>query len=149
MCLKLKKRGDFVFFKRIHVNLLRILLIMILLCPAIAQMKLICEFKDVEIQFNLKHEDYIFEKGKYDFELLRMGNVFYLRIKKKEKPICLIPGGEKLNYEKLTDPDIPKHAKLNIKKNPALKIAYIIFETGSHHPDYPFIKVRFKLEYEE
>lgn len=137
------------FFKRIHVNLLRILLIMILLCPAIAQMKLICEFKDVEIQFNLKHEDSIFEKGKYDFELLRMGNVFYLRIKKKEKPICLIPGGKKLKYESFSDPDIPERAKFTIKRNPALKIAYIIFEPGSQHPDYPFIKVRFNLEYEE
>jgi hypothetical protein len=47
------------------------------------------------------------------------------------------------------DPDIPQRSKFRIKRNPALKIAYLIFESGSHHPDYPTIKVRFKLEYEE
>jgi len=122
---------------------------MILLCPAIAQMKLICEFKDVNIPFNLKNEDSLFEKGKYDFELLKMTNVFYLRIKKKGIPVCLIPHGQKLMYENMSDPDIPQYAKFQIKRNPALKIAYLIFESGSHHPDYPTIKVRFKLEYEE
>ena len=136
-------------YKNIFIRLLRILLIMILLCPAIAQMNLICEFKEVKIPFNLKYEDSIFEKGKYDFELLKMTNVFYLRIKKKGKSVCLMPFGEKLKYENMFDPDIPKRAKFQIKRNPALKIAYLIFESGSHHPDYPTIKVRFKLEYEE
>ena len=136
-------------FKRIYINLLRISLIMIFVCPAVAQMKLICEFKDVEIQYDLKHEDSLFERGEYDFELLRMGNVFYLRIKKEGKTIFLLPGGEKVSYESLTDPDIPKNAKFKIKRNPVLKIAYIIFESGMHHPDYPAVKVRFKLEYEE
>jgi len=136
-------------YKSIFVSFLRIPLIMILLCPAIAQMKLICEFKDVNIPFNLKNEDSLFEKGKYDFELLKMTNVFYLRIKKKGIPVCLIPHGQKLMYENMSDPDIPQYAKFQIKRNPALKIAYLIFESGSHHPDYPTIKVRFKLEYEE
>jgi hypothetical protein len=122
---------------------------MILLCPAIAQMKPVCEFKEVKIPFNLKNEDSIFEKGKYDFELLRMGNVFYLRIKKKGNPVLLKSGGEKLMYENMFDPDIPQRSKFQIKRNPALKIAYLIFESGSHHPDYPTIKVRFRLEYEE
>jgi len=136
-------------YKSIFVSFLRISLIMILLSPAIAQMKLICEFEDVNIPFNLKNEDSLFEKGKYDFELLRMGNVFYLRIKKKGSPVLLKSGGEKVTYENMSDPDIPQRSKFRIKRNPALKIAYLIFESGTHHPDYPTIKVRFKLKYEE
>jgi hypothetical protein len=136
-------------YKSIFVSFLRTLLVMILLSPAIAQMKLICEFKDVNIPYNLKNEDSLFEKGKYDFELLKVTNVFYLRIKKKGKPVCLIPHGQKFMYENMYDPDIPQNAKFQIKRNPALKIAYLIFETGSHHPDYPSIKVRFKLKYED
>jgi hypothetical protein len=47
------------------------------------------------------------------------------------------------------DPDIPDRSKFQIKRNPALKIAYLIFETGRHHPAYPLTKVRFRLQYEE
>jgi hypothetical protein len=125
--------------------------------PVFAQMQSLKEFKNVDIPFNLKFEDLILESGKYTLEFIKhgMGDVFYLRVKKKNKTICLIPKGERVKYKDqssyfdlMDDPDIPDKPKLNIKRNPALKIAYIIFETGKKSKLHPFLKIRFKLEYE-
>jgi len=141
-------------FKRILVSLLIIFLIMVLSCPAVAQMKRLYKFKAVEIPFNLKHEDSIIQKGKYDLEFLRQQAqpVYYFRIIKGRKKLCLVRG-EQLAYKthgtgQLSDPNIPENPTLRIKKNPKEKILYIIFETGKKTRIYPFVKVRFKMEYE-
>lgn len=143
--------------KKITANILGILLILILFWPAKAQMQTLGEFEGVEIPVNLKHEDIVIEKGKYDLEFIKHGqNAFYLKFKKKGKTVCLIPGGERVMYENqgdLTllglDPDIPENARFKMKKNPVLKIAYIIFETGKHSMICPYYKIRFKIKYEE
>ena len=112
------------------------------------------KFKGVAIPFNLKYEDTIFKKGKYDFEILihHKQQVFYLRILKKGKGLCLM-SGERLKYksygfEKMKDPKIPDQPTLRIKKHPTGKIVNIIFESGKKTAIYPFEKIRFKLEYE-
>ncbi len=137
---------------------LRIILIMLVIFPVYAQMQSLFEFEDVNIPFNLKYKDLIIKGGKYDLEFFKhgTGQVFYLKIKKAKKTICLIPEGEKVPYKAqsnrwllLADPDIPEDCRLNIKRNPALKIAYIIFETGKKAQVYPFYKIRFKVEYEQ
>lgn len=136
---------------------LRIILIMLVLSPVHAQMQSLYQFEDVKIPFDLKHEDMIIKAGKYDLEFFKHGvsQVFYLKIKKDNKTICLVTEGERVRYKNqsiaillLVDPDIPEDCKLNIKRNPALKIAYIIFETGKRAMPYPFYKIRFKLGYE-
>jgi hypothetical protein len=137
------------FSKNLFIGFVKGLLFLILAGLAISQMNTVCEFEGVKVPFTLKDEESMFERGKYDFELLKMTNIFYLRIKKDGKPVCLKPHGEKVEYEDLTDPEIPQRSKFQIKRNPALKIAYIIFETGSHHPEYPSVKVRFRMKYEE
>ena len=134
---------------KISVRCMNIILVLICVWPAMAQMEPICEFEGVNVPFTLKDEESTFEKGKYDFELLKMNNIFYLRIKKEGKPVCLKPHGQKVQYTNIADPEIPQRSKFQIKRNPALKIAYIIFESGSHHPEYPFVKVRFRMKYEE
>lgn len=130
---------------------------MFLFCPAIAQMKKICIFKGVEISFNLKHDDSIIEKGKYDFEFLKHQTQlsFYLRIKKKRKAVCIIRG-EQLAYkssgyyyEQSEDPNIPEQAKLKFLKNPKGGIVDILFESGKRSIAYPNVKLRFRMEYEE
>ena len=137
---------------------LRVILIMLVLFPVYTQMQSLFEFKDVNIPFNLKHEDMIIKSGKYDLEFFKhgAGQVFYLKIKKGNKTICLIPEGERVKYKNqsslellLIDPDIPDDCRLNIKRNPALKIAYIIFETGKRAMAYPYYKIRFKIGYEQ
>jgi len=142
------------FFKRIFTNLLLIFLIIILFCPATAMTTRVYKFKGVAIPFDLKYKDSIFKKGKYDFEILfhHKQQVFYLKILKKGKGLCLIPG-EKLKYksygwERLRDPKIPDQPTLRIKKYPTGKIVNIIFESGKKTAIYPLVKVRFKLEYE-
>lgn len=124
---------------------------------ALAQTQELAEFKDINLPFALKSENVLLEKGKYDFVLIRnLPNVFLLKIKKQGKTVDLISGGEKINYPAQGDitllqnsPDIPKFGKLTIKSNPALKIAYIILETGKQARLCPYHKIRFKLEYVE
>ena len=140
--------------KRILVYVLRIFLILIILCPAIAQMKKIHKFKKVEVPFNLIHEDSVFEKGKYDFEILanRSLQTFHLSIIKKGKKLCLLPGkvlrdkppgarGEEME-------DVPDDPTLKMQRIPAKKILYIIFETGQLANVFPCFKIRFQLKYE-
>ena len=142
---------------KIYFHSLRIILIMVVLFPAYAQMQSLFEFEDVNIPFDLKHEDLIIKAGKYDLEFFKHGanQVFYLKIKKDNKTICLIAEGERVRYKNQSslgllrqDPDIPEDCRLKIKRNPALKIAYIIFETGKRAMAYPFYKIRFKIGYE-
>ena len=142
------------FFKRIFTNLLLIFLIIILFRPATAMTDSVYKFKGVAIPFDLKYEDSTFKKGKYDFEILvhHQAQVFYLRIIKKGKGLCLIPG-ERLKYkgygfEKMKDPKIPDQPTLRIKRYPTGKIVNIIFESGKNTAIYPLEKIKFKLEYE-
>jgi hypothetical protein len=136
-----------------------LLIFFLMLCfgQALAQTQELAEFKDINLPFALKSENVLLEKGKYDFVLIRnLPNVFLLKIKKQGKTVDLISGGEKINYPAQGDitllqnsPDIPKFGKLTIKSNPALKIAYIILETGKQARLCPYHKIRFKLEYVE
>jgi len=143
--------------KRILAYLIGILLILIIFSPSIAQIQELHEFKGVKIPWTLKYEDMEIKKGKYDLIFLRHGTtLFYLKIKKEGKSICLIPEGERVRYQNQEDlialqmdPEIPENAKLQIKRNPVVKIAYIIFESGKHTQICPFHKIRFKLKYED
>jgi hypothetical protein len=130
---------------------------MLVFFPVYAQMQSLAEFEDVNIPFDLKYKDLIIKGGKYNLEFFKHGvnQVFYLKIKKGNKTICLIPEGERVKYKGqgninllMDNPDIPSDSRLSIKRNPALKIAYIIFETGKRANVYPFYKLRFKVEYE-
>lgn len=130
---------------------------MLSISPVSAQMQTLIEFEDVKIPYELQYEDTVIKSGKYDLEFLKHGpnQVFYLKIRKKNKTICLISGGEKVNYKNqgaldllMDDPDIPDDHRLNIKRNPALKIVYVILETGKRARIYPFTKIRFKIKSE-
>ena len=121
---------------------------------ALAQMQELAEFKGVNLPFALKSENVLLEKGKYDFILIKnLPNFFLLRIKKQGKTISLISGGEKIDYPGQgnlgllqNNPDIPKFGKLTIKRDPTLRIAYIILETGKQAALCPLHKIRFKLD---
>ena len=85
----------------------------------------------------MKHEDKLLEKGTYDFEVIKDMNqqLIHLRIKKKRKTICSVPG-EKQRYRDLdigalmSDPNIPDDPKLRFQRVPAKKVVNIIFESG-------------------
>jgi hypothetical protein len=152
---KFRKGGELIM-KRIFIILLRIVLIASLFSPAYAQMERIYKFKKVQIPFNLKHEDSILKRGKYDLEFLKLESqrAYYLRIIKKGKFLFTILG-EQLSYKtdkdgmaQLLDPNIPESPTLRMRKDPKDKILYIIFESGKKTSICPLIKVRFKLEYE-
>ena len=142
------------FYKRIFVSLFSIFMILFLSYPATAQFRKVYKFKKVNVPFNMKHEGSIFEKGKYDFEILghRTLRTFYLKIIKKGKTLCMLHGeilrdrAPAALGEKMTD--VPKEPTLKMTRTPAKKIVNIIFETGSLTEVYPCYKLRFQLEYE-
>lgn len=139
-------------FKKIFTN---IFLIVFLFCPVIAQVTRVYEFKDVEIPFNMKYGDSIIEKGKYEFEIIfnHGPQVFHLRITKKRKGICLVPGERKqyksFGRERLRDPNIPDKPTLRFRKFPASKMLRVTFESGKKARMFPLVRVIFKMEYEE
>ncbi|NOR15566.1 MAG: hypothetical protein GQ544_07675 [Candidatus Aminicenantes bacterium] len=116
--------------------------------PAFSQWEDVSSFKDVQIPFNLKYKDKIIKKGKYEIEILKhtAQTVYYLRIKKKGKRLCLVPG-EYLKY--IDEKDIPNKPILRMRRNTAEKLLYVIFESGTITWKYPMIKIRFKIEYED
>ena len=76
----------------------------------------------------------------------------YLRIKKGTKILCLIEG-ERLDYEaygmsKMTDPSIPQKPRLKMKRSAEEKVVYFTVETG-RGSRFPYLWLRFKLDYEE
>jgi hypothetical protein len=140
--------------KIIFTNISRIFLILILFCPAMAQMRRVHVFKNVEIPFNLKHEDTVFEKGKYDFEILadRSLNMFNLKIIRNGKNLCILNGeilraeapgarGEKML-------EVPDEPTLKMNRIPAKNIVNITVETGKLARIFPYYKLRFQMEYE-
>lgn len=144
-------------FKKIFTN---IFLIVFLFCPVIAHRQAhlltkVYKFKDVEIPFNMKYEDSIIEKGKCEFEIIfnHGQQVFYLKIIKKRKGICLVPGDRKryksYGRERLRDPNIPDKPTLRIRKFPESKMLMVIFESGKKAGMFPLVWVIFKMEYEE
>jgi len=130
------------------------ILALLLACPAFAQYLDLGKFKGVEIRSRLKFQDTVVEKGTYDFEALknRTSPACYLRIKKGSKILCFIEG-ERLDYEligaqKMSDPSIPDKPTLKMRKDPKEKIFYIFVETGKS-ARFPFLKLRFKMDYED
>jgi len=116
--------------------------------PVFSQWEDVTSFKDVQIPFDLKYEDKIIKKGKYEIEILKHTSqtAYYLRIKNKGNRLCLVPG-EYLKY--IDETDIPDKPKIRMRRNTAEKLLYIIFESGTITWKYPNIKIRFKIEYED
>lgn len=140
--------------KKPLMNFLIIFLILILFCPVMAQFRRIHIFKNVEVPFNLKHEDSVYEKGKYDFEIqaYRSLNLFTLRLIKKGKALCTLDGkilrddspgvrGEKME-------EVPDEPTLKMHRIPANKIVNITIETGKLAKIFPYYVLRFQMEYE-
>lgn len=141
-------------FKQLFKKLLKVFLIMLLTSPSFAQLKDLGRFKGIALPYRLKYHDVVIEKGIYDLEALKNPTtpMCYLRIKKGRRVICLVEG-ERLDYEvragdRMTDPSIPDSCTLKMKKNPEEKVLYFVVETG-RSSRFPFLLLRFKLEYEE
>lgn len=131
-----------------------ILMILGLAAPAAAQLIDIGKFKGVQIPYTMKYEDKVLEKGKYNLETLKNPNTpsCYLRFKKGNKVMCLIEG-ERLDYEahgmsRMTDSEIPDKPRLKMRKNTQEKLLIFMVETGRDSL-YPYLLLRFELEYED
>jgi len=139
--------------RKILLILLLSIFVALLVSPSIAQWKRVYYFKDVNVPFKLKTEDEVLKKGKYDFEILKdfRQAIYYLRIKKNNKRICNVLG-EYLYYKQrgaIVNPEVPDKPKFGMRRNPVTKDVIIIFESGRKYSKYPFIKIRFIMQYEE
>lgn len=140
--------------KRIQLSLLTGFLIFLLFSPASAQWRKVSKFKGVGVPFNMKHKDLVMEKGKYDFEIWnnRSLRIFQLKIIKKGKTLCALPG--KVLRDKLPGArgqemeEVPDEPTLKMKRIPAKNIVHIIFEKGKLAEVYPGYVIRFELGYE-
>lgn len=140
--------------KKAFEKVFTVILALLLACPAFAQYIDLGKFKGVEIHSRLRSQDTVVEKGTYDIEALknRTSPMCYLRIKKGKEILCFIEG-ERLDYEligaqKMSDPSIPDKPTLKMKKDPKEKIFYFFVETGKS-ARFPFLKLRFKMNYED
>jgi len=133
---------------------LGVFVILMLAGPAASQLIDIGKFKGVTIPYTLKFGDNVLKKGPYDLEVLKNPTTpsCYLRFKKGGKVLCLVEG-ERLEYEaqgmsRMGDSDIPQKPRLKMKRNTEEKVLIFIVETG-RESQFPFLLLRFKLEYEE
>jgi len=124
-------------------------LILFLYCPAHAQMVELCEFKSVQIPYDLSHGDVVIEKGTYDLEALKNPTTpsCYLRFKKGKQVLCQIEG-ERLEFDP-TDDSYPDKPTLKFKRNVQEKKLLITVATGKAARRFPLLKIRFTLGCEE
>lgn len=143
------------FSKKVITKFLIIILTGLLVNPAMAAMKKVKKFKNVNIPYNLKHEETIIEKGKYDFEIWAYREVRQWSVKliKKGNTLCALPGvilrDECPGARGQESEDIPKEPTLKMSRIPAKHILNIIFEAGSTTQFYTCYKVKFEIQYEE
>jgi len=146
-----------VFCLRKGTWLLIVLAITLLVLPVAAEFRSVHMFKKVPIPFSMKHEDAIFEKGTYDFEICadRTLNIWAIRIIKKGKILCNLPGevlrdrppgtrGEKMA-------GVPDEPTFRVKRIPDERMAHLIFENAGMETGaevFPYYIVRFKIGYE-
>jgi len=135
--------------KKILLILVMSIFISLLVSPGMAQWERVYYFKNVDVPFDLKTEDGILKKGKYDFEILKDFHqaLYYLSIRQKGKRICQILG--EYLYYKPSDTEIPNKPKFGMRRNTETKDVIIIFESGETYTKYPFVKIRFMAKYEE
>lgn len=137
------------YFKKAFERFFIVFLFLLLASPTLAQLIVICRFKGVEIPYKLIVKDTVLEKSKYNLEAVKNPNapIYYLRVKKGKKVLCLIEG-EHLSYDASELPKIPDSPTLKINKNTEERVFYFIVETGKAS-SFPLCKLRFKMHYED
>ena len=113
-------------------------------------------FKGVNIPVRLKIEDKILEKATYDLEFRRTPSpiMFYVVIMKSGKTLGVVQGeewpyGTGIVSDIAENRDIPNKPTLKMAKNTDEKLFIVIFESGRWTRNYPMVRARFKIPYEE
>jgi len=126
-----------------------IILSIILFCPdfILAQMDPIYRFKNVNIPVGIKIEDQILEKGAYDLDFCRTSSpvAYFVRIMKRGKILDILQG-EEFPYE---DRNIPNKPTLKMNRNESENLLILVFESGTSARNFPKLRARFKIQYED
>jgi hypothetical protein len=123
---------------------------------AVADLIPLYRFKGVNIPVKLNVKDKSLEKGAYDLEFVRNSTpvFYYLRFMKRGKILDMIqaeewPYGTGIVSDIAHDKNVPTSPTLKMAKNKDEKLWIFVFESGRNTLDYPLIRVRVKLPYEE
>ena len=123
---------------------------------AMAQMNPIYRFKGVNVPVKLKVNNKTLEKGGYDLEFLRTSSpvLYFLRIIKGGKILSNFQGEEWPYAHGLVDsiafsPEVPQKPTLRMLLNKSEKLLTLVFESGRNAINYPYIRAKFILSYEE
>ncbi len=123
---------------------------------AMAEMIPLYRFRGVSIPVPLKIKDKTLEKGTYDLDFGRNSTpvAYYLRFMKKGKILEVVPSGEwpygtGIVSDVAKDKSIPTSPTLKMSKNTTDKRWLFIFESGRNNLNYPMLRVKLELPYEE
>jgi hypothetical protein len=123
---------------------------------AMAQMIPLYRFKGVNLPVKLKVKDKSIDKGAYDIEFLRTSSpvLYYIKFMKKGKILEVLQGEEwpyahGIASDAATDRSVPTSPTLKMSKNTSDKLLIFVFESSRNALNYPLIRARFKIPYEE
>jgi len=128
---------------------------LILAGPAGAQMNSIYKFKGVNVPVSVKSGDKVLAKGTYDLEFVRSqsAKLYFLRILKGGKILGTFQGEEWPYSVSMADlargSEVPKKPTLKMSLNRADKLLALVFESGMHTVNYPQLRAKFALPFEE
>jgi hypothetical protein len=120
----------------------------------LAQLIPLYRFRGVQVPVKLKIKDAVLDEGAYDLEFVRSSSplLYYVRIMRRGKILDVIQG-EEWAYATAGDipkgEEIPRKPTLKMSRNRAESLIVLVFETGMNHRDYPLLRARFELPYEE
>ncbi len=123
---------------------------------AMAQMAPIYRFKGVQISVTMRIDNKVFEKGAYDLQFLRTSSpvLYFLRIMKAGKILATLQGAEWPYSNGLVDTiafssEVPQKPTLRMALKKSEKLLSLTFESGKNALEYPFIRAKFNIPYEE
>jgi hypothetical protein len=146
----MSQKGSFAFVS--------VVIVIMLFCAdlAVAQMIPLYRFKGVNLPVKLQVKDKSLDKGAYDIEFLRTSSpvLYYIKFMRKGKILEVLQGEEwpyahGIASDVLYNPETPTKPTLKMSKNTTDKLLIFVFETGRNALNYPLVRAKFKIPYEE
>jgi len=119
---------------------------------ATAQEVSLFKFRGTQVPVKLKIKDQVADKGVFDLEFVRTSDPapYAMKVIRRGKVLDVIQG-EDWPYDGDNDSDknVPSKPTLKMTMNRGAKLLTFIFESGTDAHQYPKIRARFRVPYEE
>jgi hypothetical protein len=123
-----------------------------LAAQATAQEVSLFKFRGTQVPVKLKIKDQVADKGVFDLEFVRTSDAapYAMKAIKRGKVLDVIQGEEwPYDGDNGNDKDIPIKPTLKMTMNKGAKLLTFIFESGKDAHQYPKVRVRVRVAYEE